>query len=97
MHKEILIGLALGICIFMAILGVNVTPFILLTLFLGGGYYFLLTQGKLSYSSFGNRNKAGERLKFEDIGGQDSAINELKEALQFLIKPDKMDSLGSDL
>ncbi|NLT20360.1 MAG: AAA family ATPase [Syntrophomonadaceae bacterium] len=94
MHKEILIGLALGICIFMAILGVNVTPFILLTLFLGGGYYFLLTQGKLSYSSFGNRNKAGERLKFEDIGGQDSAINELKEALQFLIKPDKMDSLG---
>jgi cell division protease FtsH len=40
--KETLAGALLGLIVFLAFIGINVTPLILITLLLGGFYFFYL-------------------------------------------------------
>lgn len=92
--KEIYIGAGVGVFIFLAVIGFNVVPFALLILLMGGFIYFMQTQGQIKFTNVGKRVKNQSKITFADIGGQDSAINELKEALEFLIKPDVIEHMG---
>ncbi len=92
--KEFAVGSGLGIVLFLALIGINVMPILLLGLLAGGFYYFLQTQGSLRLEQVGSGHDAASAIGFEDIGGQDSAIKELKEALQFLLNAEEIVRMG---
>lgn len=85
MVKELGLGLLIGFFIILFIQGFNVLPIIFLV-FLGFFMYQLLNQGGLSSSLVDSpdNTKKIPLVKFEDIGGQDSAKKELIEALDFI-------------
>lgn len=92
--KEILVGTGLALLIFLAIIGINVTPVVILLLVLGGLYFFLQTSGGIRVGNIGRGVKSSHKISFEDIGGQETAANELKEALHFLLKSDDIKRMG---
>lgn len=92
--KEVYIGAGMGAFIFLAVIGINVVPFALFILVMGGFIYFMQTQGQIKFNDVSRGVKSQQTITFEDIGGQDSAINELKEALEFLVKPDVIKQMG---
>ncbi len=85
MLKEISIGLVLAAVISLVIMGYDITPFLFLAAVGGGLYYFARMRGMVSTKNFeGGTGVARQEISFGDIGGQDSAIQELKEALDFI-------------
>ncbi|MGI6452024.1 MAG: AAA family ATPase [Syntrophomonadaceae bacterium] len=90
--KEAVVGSGLAFIIFLAVIGINVTPLIFIALIIGGFYFFMHNQGNLKYEEVGSG--VNTSVSFDDIGGQDSAIKELKEALQFIIKPEEIARMG---
>lgn len=91
--KEILLGSSLALIVFLIILGINITPILILALLLAGFLYFRQTQGNVQFKDMNNITSKQE-IDFINIGGQESAINELKEALEFLIKPEAIIKMG---
>lgn len=92
--KEIYIGAGVGVFIFLAIIGVNVVPFALIALVMGGFYFFMQSQGQIKFENVSGGVKRVNPTGFEDIGGQESAIKELQEALHFLLKPEAIQRMG---
>lgn len=92
--KEVLVGSVAAVIIFLAVNGVNVTPIVLLILLVGGFIFFMQTQGNIQVGNVGKGVTKKSSISFDDIGGQDTATNELKEALQFLLKPDEIVRMG---
>ncbi len=92
--KEIIAGFSIALIIFLAILGVNVVPIIFFLLAIGGLYFFMQSQGQMQIKNVGAGMDTASILQFEEIGGQDTAINELKEALQFLVNFKEISLLG---
>ncbi|WP_029688123.1 AAA family ATPase [Thermoanaerobacter sp. A7A] len=92
MVKEILLGITIAFAIFAAFLGINVTPL----LFLAGAFllftYIMENKGLMPGSK--NIIKPESEISFEDIGGQNTAIAELKEALDFVINREKISKMG---
>lgn len=85
MHKEISIGLSLAAVIYMLSTGYDITPLLFLAAAGGGLYYFARMRGLINVKNFeGAGGAAHPEVSFDDIGGQDSAIQELKEALDFI-------------
>jgi cell division protease FtsH len=87
-------GILVGLMVFLAVIGVNITPLILITLLLGGFYFFYIGQGMIKFDNVGANVKVGTEITFEHIGGQDNAIKELEEALEFIIKPEEIRKMG---
>lgn len=94
MLKEVVLGIGAGIIIFLSIIGVNIVPFILLIALAGGLYYFNSQTGGLKLESLKGPNRKEKQIGFSDIGGQNTAIRELSEALQFMIQSDELDQMG---
>ncbi|MGE5397926.1 MAG: AAA family ATPase [Chitinophagales bacterium] len=95
MIKEIIIGSGIGLMIFLIILGVDVFPVVFIGLLVGALYAMFRSQlgGDFKGNTpLSNRVKTG--ITFDDIGGQDTAINEIKEALEFLLKPAAIVKMG---
>lgn len=92
--KEIYIGAGVGAFIFLAAIGFNIIPLALFIMVMGGFIYFIQTQGQIKFNDVSRGVKSQQKIFFDDIGGQDSAINELKEALEFLVKPDVIQRMG---
>ena len=70
---------------FLVMIGYNIMPLVLFGGLAVVCYMFLNMQGSTPLQSSGLQNsKALKEVSFDDIGGQDSAINELGEALEFL-------------
>jgi ATP-dependent metalloprotease FtsH len=92
MVKEILIGIAIAFTIFAALLGVNVVPVV----FLIGAFLFLsyIIENKGFYKSDKSIVNPNSEVSFEDIGGQNTAISELKEALDFVVNRQKIAQMG---
>ncbi|WP_134214646.1 AAA family ATPase, partial [Pelotomaculum propionicicum] len=85
MLKEISIGLSLAAVIYLLIAGYDITPLLFLAAAGGGLYYFARMRGLINVKNFENTGNTGrQEVTFSDIGGQDSAIQELKEALDFI-------------
>jgi len=101
MGKEIFFGIVPGILIFLVFLGINITPFLVFGAVLGAIYFLMVRQqgGNMSAVSQG-KGKASKHavpksnITFADIGGQQRAKKELKEALDFLIHKDKIEQYG---
>ncbi|GAA4708751.1 AAA family ATPase [Brevibacillus fulvus] len=99
MSKEILLGIVPGIIIFLLFLGVNIMPFVVFAAVIVALYFLVARQqgGNLGISA---KRKTGKHavpvtnIQFADIGGQERAKNELKEALDFLILKDKIKQYG---
>ncbi|ADD01439.1 Vesicle-fusing ATPase [Thermoanaerobacter mathranii subsp. mathranii str. A3] len=92
MVKEILLGITIAFTIFAAFLGINVTPLLLLAGIFLLFDYIIENKGIISGSK--NIIKPESEISFEDIGGQSTAIAELKEALDFVINREKISKMG---
>jgi vesicle-fusing ATPase len=91
---EILIGIYLGLMIFLGWQGFNILPLMIISLLAGVGTFFAQKKGLIALD-LGQKEKVTEKIiTFEHIGGQDSAINELKEALDFLANLDEIKLMG---
>lgn len=93
MKKEIAAGLMIGMLTYLLYLGYNLTPLLILGA-LGAALYFISRKrGLIKVDSY--QKLVNEVIfKFEDIGGQETPKQELKEALQFLLKSDKINEMG---
>lgn len=94
MLKEIAAGVMVGVLVFLGIQGVDVWPLLLLL----GLAVVLYTTGFLSRVNLAGRHKVEMGVKsfvsFQDIGGQQTAKNELIEALEFVLRPHDIEKLG---
>lgn len=94
MAKEVLAGTVLATVIFLGIQGVNIWPFLLLAALAVA----LLATRFGPQLNLGPRRRVEVRttsmVSFQDIGGQNSAKNELIEALEFVLRPDDVERLG---
>lgn len=93
MKKEIAAGILIGMLSYLLYLGYDVTPLVILGA-LGGVLYFISKKrGLLKVESY--QKMISENIfKFEDIGGQETPKQELKEALEFLLKSEQINQMG---
>lgn len=95
-HLEWLIGILIGVLVFLWFNGVDLTPVFLL----GGALaaLYLISQGKIGrgFETIGNvtTNRSETGISFDDIGGQEIAKRELLEALDFVRDEEKVRELG---
>ncbi|NLV16498.1 MAG: AAA family ATPase [Syntrophomonadaceae bacterium] len=92
MLKEVLAGSIVGVFVFLAIIGINILPLILFGLL--GGAVFLIFEGQLAAMKGIGKATTGDNISFDDVGGQETAINEFKEALEFLLHPKVIAEMG---
>ncbi|MFD1774207.1 AAA family ATPase [Paenibacillus rhizophilus] len=95
--KEVLIGFVPVLLIFLAFLGVNVVPIIVAVAMVGALLAITHLRGGIAVNAGAEkkRKKNGPaKLTFEEIGGQDSAKQELREALDFLIRHEEISKFG---
>ena len=92
--KEIAIGAGIAAVLFLAIIGVNITPLLFVALLVGTFYYFTQSQAKVNFQEVGSKKTSSNPLSFDNIGGQDTAIKELQEALNFIIRAEEIGRMG---
>jgi cell division protease FtsH len=92
--KEIAIGVFPVLLLFLVFLKVNITPVLLIGGVLLGLYYFTRMKDGSRTSHKRSKKKSPAYLSFDDIGGQDRAKQELKEALDFLLKHEEINRFG---
>ena len=94
-----MIGVTPAIAVFLLFLGVNIGPLLFLSVLAGIGYY-IIQERKGSPIGVKTKGKGISHslpettIRFEDIGGQEKSKRELKEALDFLIYHEQIDSYG---
>jgi ATP-dependent metalloprotease FtsH len=91
MIKEIGLGGGVAIIIFLIFLGYNITPLLLIAGLIGF-FYFVVTKKALGRTSF--QPNLSKTINFDSIGGQATAIKELKEGLDFINKAEEVAKLG---
>lgn len=93
--KEILVGLIPVVIVFLLFLGVNIVP-VLFVGMMGFFIYFTVKArgGAASGAKDRKNSKTPAYLTFDQIGGQDHAKGELKEALDFLIRHEEVSKFG---
>ncbi|MGE5371090.1 MAG: AAA family ATPase [Solirubrobacterales bacterium] len=94
MIREVFIGSGIGIVIFLAILGFDVFPIVFVGIVAAMLYSVVQTQMKGNFAGLRSSGSTDPGIVFDDIGGQDIAIKELKEALEFLLKPAAILEMG---
>jgi ATP-dependent metalloprotease FtsH len=93
MIKEVCLGTSLAVLIFLTILGYNVIPLLLLG-GLGVFLFLMLDRKGLGASSGSAVYAQPTNFTFDDIGGQTTAKQELKEALDFVLHTSKIVEMG---
>lgn len=93
-YVELMIGGGIALIAFLAVMGVNVMPVLFLA-----GILFVLTQTSVLRGGPTKKVAAGPTagvpaVKFEDIGGQASAKQELLEAIDFIVNRDQVKKMG---
>lgn len=91
--KEVYLGIAIGIVTFAYFMNVNLLPIIMVGGLLYLLYNFITNQGLLRTNSIGTLVRVPQE-DFSSIGGQNTAISELKEALDFILDSDKIEKMG---
>lgn len=97
MVKELIIGIISGVIVVAAFLGVDITPFLLLGIIFV--IYRLLLQGgqvgkRFEILGCGMPSGPTTSVTFADIGGQEEAKREFREALELVRTPQKAAQLG---
>ncbi|MCL5013514.1 MAG: AAA family ATPase [Firmicutes bacterium] len=93
MIREVVIGAVLALLVFLGLNGVDIWPIILL-LGLGVAVYASGILNRLGTRAVRKVQVSQVTTSFQDIGGQHMAKNELKEALEFILKPEVISRLG---
>jgi cell division protease FtsH len=93
MIKEVFLGSAIAVMIFLLVLGYNIVPVLLI---LGLGVFIFIMADKKGLST---GNQFGGYVQpvnftFDDIGGQAPAKQELKEALDFILHAKEITTMG---
>ncbi|ACX51773.1 Vesicle-fusing ATPase [Ammonifex degensii KC4] len=83
-YKEIGLGLGAALVFFLAAKGYDVVPLIFLGAAAGLLYYFLQSRGMVKSLVIKGNEEEENNITFADIGGQRAAVEELKEALDFI-------------
>ncbi|GGH24125.1 AAA family ATPase [Paenibacillus segetis] len=94
---EVAIGFVPVLLIFMAYIGVNILPIVFVLALLAALFVLTKLRGGIAVGALQGRNrkkKVIDKLTFEEIGGQESAKQELKEALDFLVRHDEIKNFG---
>jgi ATP-dependent metalloprotease FtsH len=95
-YLEWLIGVLIGLIVYLFWLGIDLTPLLLISGALIALYFF--SQGKLgrNFETVGNQSvtRTDTGVRFDDIGGQEIAKRELLEALDFVRDQEKIEKLG---
>ncbi|GAB6990260.1 AAA family ATPase [Paenibacillus pini] len=95
--KEVLIGFIPVLFVFLIFIGFNVVPLLIAAVMVGALLLLTNMRGGLAVGAGAERKrkKSGpQKLTFEQIGGQDNAKQELREALDFLIRYEEIQKLG---
>jgi len=93
-HKEVIIGIGVGLIGYMAIIGIDILPFVFFISFATALYFISGGQLiKVKSVSIGE-NKKENSISFDDIGGQEVAKKELCEALDFIRYSDTIKAMG---
>lgn len=94
--KEVLIGVIPAVVAFLIFLGLNVIPLVLAGVILFSLVYVTRMRNQPGISADNRRGKSRtpSYLTFDDIGGQERAKHELKEALDFLIRHEEIKKFG---
>lgn len=95
--KEILIGTLPVVIVFLAFLGLNVLPIVLMAVIASALFFMTKMRSGGGFAAGSERKgkaRAPSYLTFDDIGGQESAKKELQEALDFLIRHEEIKKLG---
>jgi len=81
--------------VFLAYVGVNVLPLLLMGALLAAAFFLIrMRDGAKPSGSGKSRRRPSERLTFDQIGGQERAKTELIEALDFLIRAEEIRKMG---
>ncbi|NLM51962.1 MAG: AAA family ATPase [Firmicutes bacterium] len=96
MIKEIALGVVAALFIVFLWQGINVAPLLFLAGMSALLYFLLQTRSGFNSKNFSlvNNDKAHNLVKFEQIGGQETAKKELLEALDFIRYPHKVAKMG---
>lgn len=94
MLKEITAGTVIGVLVYLAFQGFDVTPILLLAGMGFLAYWLIEKKGMLSSTLGGKSYIPAVPISFADIGGQETAIRELKEALEFLLRSKQVRAMG---
>ncbi|QLG39753.1 AAA family ATPase [Paenibacillus sp. E222] len=95
--KEIVIGFVPVLIIFLAFIGVNMIPILIAAMLVGALLLMMQMRGGITVGAGQERKrkkKGPSKLTFEEIGGQESAKQELREALDFLIRHEEIQKFG---
>ncbi|HEY2494212.1 MAG TPA: AAA family ATPase [Paenibacillus sp.] len=95
--KEVLIGFLPVLIIFLAFIGINVVPLLFAGVLIGVLLVVANKRGGLAVGATADRKRkknSMSKLTFEEIGGQDNAKGELREALDFLNRYDEVQKFG---
>jgi cell division protease FtsH len=93
MIKEIIIGFGAAVTAFLIYRGIDITPLLILG-GLGFMMYFLVEKRGLLKSPVMGSSPQRPSFTFEHIGGQATAKQELKEALEFILQADMVQEMG---
>jgi cell division protease FtsH len=89
------IGMVIGILIFMFWQGIDIVPVLFVITLISVAVYLKNTQvTKKSFATSDTKNISVSSISFDDIGGQEVAKNELREALEFIKDVTRLKHLG---
>ncbi|MCG0276071.1 MAG: AAA family ATPase [Thermosediminibacteraceae bacterium] len=91
MPTEIIIGIGLAIVVFLFINGINALPLMVIGLL---AYVMQNYMDKSNIIKTSKPPEASKTITFDDIGGQETAKNELLEALDFIKNYDEISKMG---
>ncbi|MBP1999584.1 ATP-dependent metalloprotease FtsH [Paenibacillus shirakamiensis] len=95
--KEAVLGFIIVLLVFMAFIGMNVLPLVIGLTMVGSLYLVMNMRGGIAVTASQEKKRKKEgpsKLTFEQIGGQDSAKQELREALDFMVRHEEIQKFG---
>lgn len=92
--KEVGVGIGLAAVIFLLISGYDIIPVLFLGLAAGILFYIARSRGLVTKAFNAAPAAYCSGIGFADIGGQNTAINELQEALNFIKNHEQINKLG---
>lgn len=95
-YSEMAVGAGAGILLFLAWQGADITPVLFFAGLIGALVYFGNGRfgSKTSFAVFSDPKDQRPAVLFDDIGGQEVAKNELREALEFIRNAEAIRTLG---
>ncbi|MGG1614752.1 AAA family ATPase [Paenibacillus phoenicis] len=94
---EAALGFILVLIVFLAVIGVNVIPLVTAIVLFGAVFTMLKLRGGITIGAAQERKRKKRgpaKLTFEQIGGQESAKQELREALDFMVRHEEISKFG---